>query len=61
MIGIGFAERLAGGHHPIGSTEPDKTFALDLVAEPARHGWRALGTLRAESIVSGAAVQGVIS
>lgn len=61
MIGIGFAERLAGGHHPSGELAPDRAFALDIVARPERGRWRVAGTVRAESITDGAPVWGAIT
>lgn len=60
MIGIGFAERLAGGHHVPGELMPDRAFALDLVARPQRGSWQLTGQLRAESITDGAGVHGEI-
>jgi hypothetical protein len=61
MIGIGFAERLAGGHHRPGELAPDRPFALDIVARPARDSWRVSGTVRAESITEAAPVDGRIT
>jgi hypothetical protein len=61
VIGIGFAERLAGGHFVQGQRSPDRAFAMDLVAEPAHGHWRATGRVWAESITDGASVRGVIT
>lgn len=61
MIGIGFAERLAGGHQLAGELAPDRTFALDIVARPARGSWQVAGTLHAEAIAEAAPVRGKIT
>ena len=61
MIGIGFAERLAGGHRALGGLSPDRAFALDIVARPRPGRWQLDGTLRAESITDGAPVRGALT
>ena len=61
MIGIGFAERLAGGHHRPGELAPDRPFALDIVARPVRDSWCVSGTVRASSITEAALVEGRIT